>query len=167
MNKIRVFPDACLRQKSQKVLRFDENLRKLANALRAVMQAQKMGIGIAAPQIGVLQRVVIVDVRSRIPAAQEHLLINPEILSGAGETLSHEGCMSLPEYTGYLKRNTRVHVRFQTLEGQTREFTAEGIEAVCLQHELDHLEGKLFFDHVLALKTDMLPRHWGSRSRKK
>ena len=121
---------------------------------------QKMGIGIAAPQMGVPQQVIIVDVGKRSPGAKEHVLINPELVWHAGETLSHEGCMSLPEYTGYLKRFDKIRVCYQDIDGTTRELAAAGIEAICLQHEMDHLQGRLFFDHVLTLKTDMLPRHW-------
>ncbi len=119
-----------------------------------------MGIGIAAPQLGLGLRIAVVDVRARDPAAKLLILINPEIISHQGQKLSHEGCMSLPEYVGYLQRWETVKIQFQDPNGRLCIRECSGLEAVCVQHEVDHLDGKLFFDRVVAFKTDMLPRHW-------
>ena len=122
------------------------------------MVRQKMGVGIAAPQLGLNLRIAVVDVKTRIPDAERLVLINPEIVTHEGEQLSHEGCMSLPEYSGYLPRWAKVKVRYQNTLGQSRIKEAAGLEAVCIQHELDHLAGILFFDRVVQLKTGMKPR---------
>ncbi len=165
-SRIRVFPDSCLRKICTPVRSFDGELKELVMHLRQIMQNQKMGIGIAAPQIGVLRQVALVNVSVRVEKAQELVLINPVIRWMAGENLSHEGCMSLPEYTGYVQRAARVGIRYQDLSGNSVDYEAEGLEAVCIQHELDHLQGKLFFDRVVTLKTDMHPRHWKKKTRR-
>ena len=157
-SQIRLFPDPILRQVSAPVQVFDSNLSKLIKRLVAVMKKQASGIGIAAPQIGVGQRVAVVDVSARIPAAERLILVNPVILEMAEPIGSREGCMSLPEYTADLKRYQWIRVRWQDEAGRFHEKATQGIEAICIQHEVDHLEGKLFIDRVISLKTDMLPR---------
>jgi peptide deformylase len=122
------------------------------------MEAQPSGIGIAAPQIGILQQIAIVDVSDRVRAAKRLYLVNPRLLEAKDEILSREGCMSLPEYTAYLKRYNQVRVAWQDENGEHQEKAAIGIEAICIQHEIDHLQGMLFIDRVTALKTDMIPR---------
>jgi len=126
-----------------------------------------MGIGIAAPQIGISLQVAIVDIRPRVPEAREIILINPQILNREGETLSHEGCMSLPEYTGYVERAQKIVYQALTPDGKLVQSHSEGLEAICIQHEIDHLNGKLFFDRVVTLKTDMQPRHWKKKIRRR
>lgn len=166
-SSIRIFPDTILRQKCLPVHDFGPSLEGLVRKMRQIMKNQKMGIGIAAPQIGTAVQAALVDVSSRVAGAREHILINPVILEAEGVYLSHEGCMSLPEYTGYVERASRVRVRCQLLSGEFTEYTCEGLEAVCVQHELDHLQGKLFFDRVVTLKTDMQPRHWKKKRAKR
>ncbi len=123
-----------------------------------------MGVGIAAPQLGLSLKMAVVDVRARVPEAARLVLINPEIIAHAGEQLSHEGCMSLPEYSGYLHRWTKVTVRYQDILGTEHVKEALGLEAVCIQHEIDHLNGILFFDRVIQLKTGMRPRDLREKS---
>ena len=163
---IRVFPDPCLRQRCEPVRHFDRSLQQLIENLRKVMHQQKMGIGIAAPQIGVTQQVAIVDVSARVSGAKEIVLINPVLEKTGGETLSHEGCMSLPEYTGYVQRAESIRYRYQTLTGEGCTGESSGLEAICIQHEMDHLQGQLFFDRVTTLKTDMQPRHWKKKTKR-
>lgn len=162
--RIRLFPEPVLRKKCKPVQVFDQNLAHTIQTMLQTMRAQTMGIGIAAPQIGIDQQIVIVDVSSRISGAVCRIMINPRILVRKGEKISHEGCMSLPDYTGYLQRFEEVEVEYTDDHGRFVHYKATGIEAVCIQHELDHLEGKLFIDRVTSLKADMIPR---SAKRKK
>lgn len=156
--KIRLFPDPVLRAPSKPVTVFGKYLQNQIKALETAMRQQTSGIGIAAPQVGIALQLAIVDVSPRVPGARRHILINPEILEMQSPRLSREGCMSLPEYTANLKRYDAVKVRFQNLDGSWSVLTATGIEAVCIQHEIDHLTGILFLDRVTSLKSDMFPR---------
>ncbi|MBI3306228.1 MAG: peptide deformylase [Candidatus Omnitrophica bacterium] len=156
--KIRLFPDPILRKPAKAVTQFNKLLEKQIDDLAGAMKHQPSGIGIAAPQAGISLQLAIVDVSSRIPGATRHVLINPEILEIHTPRLSREGCMSLPEYTANLKRYDWIKIRFQDLDRRWIILTASGIEAVCIQHEIDHLQGKLFLDRVASLKTDMFPR---------
>lgn len=160
---IRIFPDPVLRKDADPVTDFGKKTRELAQRLHQVMKSQTHGIGIAAPQIGVSKRMAIVDVSSRVPGAQALTLINPEILDSSDEQPSREGCMSVPDYTGMLKRFFRIKVQWQDERGVLVQKVCVGIEAVCIQHELDHLCGKLFIDRVSSLKKDLIPRHFKGR----
>lgn len=155
---IRYFPDSILRRECQKVHRFDRALGKIVRDLRQTMHSQPHGIGIAAPQAGIGLQIALVDVSARVSGAQEWLLINPIIHQSWEEKISREGCMSLPDYTAYLKRFEHIHLAWQDLTGQPQEREFSGLEAVCIQHEVDHLQGKLFIDRVTSLKRDMIPR---------
>lgn len=166
-HSVRIFPDPCLRGLCEPVRVFDSALIALIATLRQTMRQQKMGVGIAAPQIGVLLQVALINVSGRIPGAKEIILINPELEKLEGEILSHEGCMSLPEYTGYVQRFQSLQYRTHDIEGRKIVKRSEGLEAVCVQHEIDHLKGKLFFDRVVTLKTDMQPRHWKKKVKRK
>ncbi len=161
--KIRLFPDGVLRKKSDTIRAFNHEVSRIFQVLEKTMESQASGIGIAAPQIGILKRLAVVDVSSRVPDAKRLYLVNPEILDTKNPVLSREGCMSLPEYTAPLKRFDWVRVRWQDPQGKLCEKTATGIEAICIQHEVDHLNGILFFDRVAALKTDMIPRRFSTR----
>lgn len=156
--KIRLFPDPILRKSSERIRRFGAPIRPLVRTLLETLVAQPSGIGIAAPQIGISERIAIVDVSARVPEAKRLILINPEILERRDEKISREGCMSIPDYTAHLKRYDRILVRWQDEEGRGRQKVCRGIEAVCIQHEVDHLDGVLFLDRVSSLRTDMFPR---------
>ena len=160
---IRIFPDPVLRKKAQPVTVFDRSLLKLAAALVRVMKSQPHGIGIAAPQIGVSKAVAVVDVSKREPQAERLILVNPEILERRDPEVRKEGCMSLPDYTAFLKRHRWIRFRFQDIRGEFHEKISTGIEAICVEHEVDHLSGVLFIDHVTCLKTDLLPRAQGKK----
>ena len=155
---IRLFPDPILRQKCLPVTAFDSNLRGMVTLLKKVLKQQSHGIGIAAPQIGLPIRLAIVDASKRDPVCSELILVNPKILRYEEEHRSREGCMSLPDYTAELKRYTRIQIQWQDETGTVHCKDSVGIEAVCLQHEIDHLNGKLFLDRVVCFKTDMIPR---------
>lgn len=160
---IRVFPDPVLRKTAERVSKFDKKNEDLVQKLIQIMKSQAHGIGIAAPQIGVLKQIAVVDVSARVPGSECLVLINPVILDADDVRPSREGCMSVPEYTGLLNRYFRVKLRWMDLNGQTKEKMSTGIEAVCIQHEIDHLNGMLFLDRVGSLKTDMIPRHLKGR----
>lgn len=155
---IRTFPDPILRKKTQTVNVFDRSLLKLVAALVRVMKGQPHGIGIAAPQIGVAKAVAIVDVSERDRNAGRLILVNPVILEKKEPEARKEGCMSFPNYTAFLKRHRWVRFRWQNERGEFLEKISTGIEAICVEHEVDHLNGILFIDHVTCLKTDLFPR---------
>ena len=155
---IRLFPDPVLRKTAEPVTVFDAKLKDLAQTLAKVMESQPLGIGIAAPQVGWSKQLAVVDVSARVPGAKRLFLVNPVVLEVWEEHIRREGCMSLPEYTAHLKRYSKVLVRWQDLEGTMHEETFEGLEAVCIQHEVDHLNGQLFIDRVSFLKRDLIPR---------
>jgi len=159
--EIRVFPDPILRKQCKKIIRFDATLRRIVEKLEVCLKHQHHGIGIAANQMGMLWQVAIVDVSSRISSASKLILLNPRILDQSVEVASREGCMSVPDYTGNLKRYDVVTVEWQDIDGSMRRGLFEGIEARCIQHEIDHLHGKLFFDRISFLKRDMIPRAKG------
>lgn len=155
---IRHFPDSVLRKICEPVSQFDEALENHIHDLVATMKHQAHGIGIAAPQIGIPKQIAVVDVSARVPGSQRLILINPSILELKEPRASREGCMSLPDYTANLKRYERVKLSWQSEKGVRHEKTFRGIEAVCIQHEVDHLNGVLFIDRVSSLKRDMIPR---------
>jgi peptide deformylase len=156
--QIRLFPDPVLRKPTELVTVFDGNLRGVIQSMDKVMRDQPSGIGIAAPQVGICKQIALVDVSSRVPSAKPLVLINPRILEMREERISREGCMSLPDYTGQLKRYNRIRVSYQDEQGNLHIKAFRDIEAICIQHEVDHLNGKLFIDHVASLKRDMIPR---------
>ncbi len=156
--QIRFFPDPVLRKKAARVHEFNAALEEIIRKLDAAMRAQTSGIGIAAPQIGNSLRIAIVDISRRLPGAEKLILVNPEIVKAWEKRLSREGCMSLPEYTAQLPRFDRVHLRWQDSAGRFREGVFGGLQAVCIQHEIDHLEGLLIIDRVVSLKRDLIPR---------
>ncbi len=158
-HRIKIFPDPCLRTPIPELQNVKHNkVAKTANILKAVMKSHKHGIGIAAPQIGVMIRLAVVDVSSRVSGAQCLVLVNPMILAQEHETLSREGCMSVPDYRGDIKRYRRIRLIWQDLMAESHDQWFEGIEAICIQHEVDHLDGKLFIDRVASLKRDLIPR---------
>lgn len=142
---------------------FGPALTKTVKDLVQTMKTQAHGIGIAAPQIGISQQIAIVDVSARVPEARRLVLINPEILELREEKASREGCMSLPDYMGNIKRYETTVIQWQDETGQYCRGEFRGIEAVCIQHEIDHLNGILFMDRVASLKRDMIPRERSSK----
>jgi peptide deformylase len=155
---ILLVPDPRLRARARPVGPVEAaQARDLAPRMLASMYAAP-GIGLAAPQVGVLLRLVVVDV-GKDEAPTPMVLVNPEIISASTETVTQEeGCLSLPGQFAEVTRSARVRLRYQDLDGQRREAEAEGLLAICLQHELDHLDGVLFVDHLSPLKRNMLLR---------
>jgi peptide deformylase len=143
------FPDPRLRTKAQPVEQVDDALRKLIDDMFETMYAAP-GIGLAATQVNVHKRVVVIDVSEQ--RNQRLALINPELISHSGMEETEEGCLSVPGIYEKVKRADRIRVRALDRDGKQIEFDADGLLAVCIQHEMDHLEGKLFVDYLSELK---------------
>ena len=148
-------PDPRLRQKAQPVTRFDAALQRLIDDMFETMYAAP-GVGLAATQVGVAQRVAVMDC-SRDDARREPLvMVNPEILEHDGPEDIDEGCLSVPGVSDTVKRFQRVKARALDRQGQLFEIEAEGLLAQCIQHEIDHLDGKLYIDRLSSLKRERL-----------
>jgi peptide deformylase len=164
---IRIVPDPVLRRPARPVTPADmDQVRALVPGMFAAMYGAP-GIGLAAPQVGVGLRLVTMDL---MPDDQrdQMVLINPEIVSASTETETREeGCLSLPGQYADVTRPARVRVRYTDLDGARREIEADGLLSVCLQHEIDHLDGVLFVDHLSALKRNMLLRRLAKEQRQK
>lgn len=161
--EIRVYPDPVLKQVAVCVISPDPGVAELIQDLVDTMRAAGHSVGVAAPQIGDLRRVVVVDVSSSKLGQQQpnHGLlemVNPRIIEHGGSRVFREGCMSVPEYTGNVTRAERIVVEFTDRAGHRRVIESHGFEAVAIQHELDHLDGLLFLDRVSSLKTDVFRR---------
>lgn len=154
-------PDERLKQESQPVEQFDHELRAFIDDLEETRQAGPGAVGIAAPQVGHFQRIVIVDVSNMKKPVPNHgymVLVNPEITEWDGFEMGREGCLSIPDYTGNVIRATHIKLKAQDPEGNPLEYEMEGFEARAVQHELDHLDGMLFIDRVVSRRTDLFQR---------
>lgn len=150
------YPDPVLKTVSSEVTDFDQHLQVLLNDMAETMYAAN-GIGLAAPQVGVLKRITVVDISKDENALQE--FINPRILERSGKTSSEEGCLSIPDYRDVVHRDELLVVQAQDRNGKVFEIKAEGLLAICLQHEIDHLDGVLFVDRLSYLKRSLF-RNW-------
>ncbi|WP_159716573.1 peptide deformylase [Geminicoccus flavidas] len=149
-------PDPRLRQKAAPVQGIDSEVTALLEDMLETMYAAP-GIGLAAPQVGIGRRIVVLDVSPKEEERRPLRLINPEVVETGGEAVeAEEGCLSLPNQYAPVKRPERVRVRYLDEHGQEREIDADGLLARCLQHEIDHLDGVLFTDHLSRLKREML-----------
>jgi peptide deformylase len=161
-------PDKLLRSRSAPVERVDDELRRLMDDMLETMY-EAPGIGLAAVQVGVPRRVITVDVAQREDENAEPapmFLVNPEILWASDERATHEeGCLSIPEYYAEVERPASVRVRYLDRDGKLQEIEANSILAVCLQHEIDHLNGTLFIDHLSKLKRDMVIKKFTKQAR--
>jgi peptide deformylase len=151
--KILEFPDPRLRTRAVPVETVDDTLRTLIDDMFETMY-DAPGIGLAATQVDVHQRLLVADVSP--DKTEPHVLINPEILEKDGVTVTDEGCLSVPGYYEEVERARHIRVRFLDRHGEPREMEAEGLLAVCIQHEMDHLEGKLFVDYLSETKRQRI-----------
>ncbi len=151
------YPDPILKSVSEKVADIDAALISFVNDLVETMKASP-GVGLAAPQVGRLLRIITVDVTPRHPGAGLIVLLNPEIVSANGDKVAREGCLSVPEYTANIKRAIDVTVKGLNTDGKEVEISSAGLEAVALQHEIDHLDGILFIDRIANMKRDLFRR---------
>lgn len=147
------FPDNRLRKKAAPVEIIDENCRSLAKDMLETMY-DSHGIGLAATQVNVQKRIVVIDLSSEKNEAI--CLINLEILSSEGTEESQEGCLSVPEYYDMVTRAEKIKYRYMDLNGDVIEDVADGLLAICIQHEIDHLDGKLFIDYLSPMKRQRL-----------
>ena len=145
------FPDPRLRTRAQPVTRFDTDLHRVIDDMLETMHAAP-GIGLAATQVDVHQRLIVIDLSAE--RNDPLVLINPEILSREGEIATEEGCLSVPGYFDEVKRAAKIRVRAQDRDGNVFERDCEEILAVCVQHEMDHIDGKLFVDYLSSLKRE-------------
>ena len=148
------FPHPILKKRSEAVSRIDEEVKKLIQDMRETM-VEAGGIGLAACQVGVSRRVIVLDVSPMDPQQSFFALINPEIISEEGEIDHEEGCLSVPDCLETVKRKEKVCVRGLSPEGIEMEIKGEGIFAIALQHEIDHINGILILDRVSRLKREI------------
>jgi peptide deformylase len=156
------YPHPVLKKLCHRVTTIDNAIHTLIRDLLDTMREGPGSVGVAAPQIGVTLRVCVVDVSaSRHGKDNNHgqlCMINPEITARSGTAVMREGCMSVPDYTGDVERATEITVRFDEPDGTERVIAATGFESVAIQHEMDHLDGILFLDRIVSLKTGLFRR---------
>ncbi|RYC09960.1 peptide deformylase [Ciceribacter ferrooxidans] len=162
-----ILPDPLLRQLSKPVERVDSDILKLADDMLETMY-DAPGIGLAAIQVGVARRLLVIDVSREDEEKRPLVFINPEILTSSDERSTYEeGCLSIPDYYAEVERPAKVTVRSIDREGKEQTTEAEGLLATCLQHEIDHLNGVLFIDHISRLKREMVIKKFTKAARGK
>ncbi len=157
LREILTFPSPELKKKSVDVANIDGRIDQLATDMVETMY-DAPGVGLAAPQVGVAERMIVLDVNTEEPGKDLLKLINPVVAEGRGSVLWEEGCLSVIDYTAEVKRSAEVLVRAWTVDQKEIEIEADGLLAVALQHEIDHLDGKLFIDRLSSLKRDLYKR---------
>ena len=154
--KILTIPDPLLRQISQPVTIVNSEVKNLMDDMLETMYAAP-GIGLAAVQIGILKRVIVIDLSKDVEKKEPLFIVNPEITFKSKELTSYEeGCLSIPDQFAEVKRPISCKINFLDYEGNKKEIDAEGLLATCIQHEIDHLNGVLFIDHLSKLKKDLI-----------
>ncbi len=149
-------PDPILRKKSETLEKVDNELRVLLDDMLETMYAAP-GIGLAAVQIGILKRLIVIDISKDKEKKNPLFLINPEIISRSKKTsIYEEGCLSLPGYFAEIERPAECQIKFIDYNGKKKELRADGLLSTCIQHEIDHLNGILFIDYLSKLKRDMI-----------
>jgi peptide deformylase len=165
LRPILILPDPSLRQICAPVAAVDDDLRKLMDDMVETMH-DAPGIGLAACQIGVMKRVVVIDLAKKDEPPQPRHFVNPEIVwSSEEKSVYEEGCLSIPEYYEEVERPASVRLRFLDRDGAAQEILAEGLLSTALQHELDHLNGVLFIDHISKLKRDRVTKKFIKQAR--
>jgi len=159
IREILTFPDPELKKKSQPVTVINDKTRELVRDMAETMY-DAPGVGLAAPQIGVHQRVVVIDVSGKDEFPQLIVAINPVIVHADGESYEEEGCLSVPKYAANVRRHARVVVKALNLEGEELTYKADELLAIAFQHEIDHLDGILFIDHISPLKREIFRRKY-------
>jgi peptide deformylase len=160
---VHTFPDPVLRRKTQPVTAFNAALKTLADNMLETMYAEG-GIGLAAIQVGQLLQLVVTDLlhgseeEGQPPQRDPRAWVNPRLLEAEGEVTTEEGCLSVPEFRAEVKRASKIRIAYQTLAGEQQEAVLEDVAAVCLQHEIDHLNGKLFIDRLPPVKRELIKK---------
>jgi peptide deformylase len=152
-----IWPDPVLKELAQPVDRVDDSIRRLLDDLAETMYAAD-GVGLAAPQVGVLKRALVIDTSPRQEGQTLVHLVNPEIVRTEGVTVYTEGCLSIPGEAEDVERAAKVWVRALGRDGKPFELECEGLLAIAVQHETDHLQGTLFVDHLSSLKRELIRR---------
>lgn len=160
---VRTYPDPVLRELATPVTEFNEDLELTLNNMAETMYHEN-GIGLAATQVAILKRMIVVDVSAERSSLMK--LINPEIIYQEGTIESEEGCLSVPDYRECVKRSEVIRVKYNNSKGENLEFEACDLLAICIQHEIDHLDGKLFIDHISRLKRDIFKRKYKKKTAK-
>ena len=156
LRNIVIEPDPILRKKSSKLENVDDHTRKLLDDMLQTMY-KAPGIGLAAVQIGILKRLIVIDISKKEEEKNPIFLINPEIKFKSKKTsLYEEGCLSLPGYFAEIERPSECNIEYVDYYGKKKELKAEGLLSTCIQHEIDHLNGVLFIDYLSKLKRDMI-----------
>ena len=155
LRTVLVYPDPALKVKARSVAKVDDGIRRLVKDMVETMYAEEC-VGLAAPQIGESKRILVVDTSSRQPGEKLRVFINPELVSAEGRTKYAEGCLSIPGENEEIERFGQVTVRALDEKGQPFELVAEGLLAIALQHEMDHLDGVLFVDRLSSLKRGLI-----------
>ena len=154
IRKIVQYPEPVLREKAKKITRFDEELRNLIDDMAETMY-DAPGVGLAAPQVAESIQLIVVDISVDEENQSYMVLINPKITEAEGKQTDEEGCLSVPELTSNVNRFKKISVEFQDIEGKEQQLETEDRFAVILQHEIDHLKGILFIDHLSSLKRNL------------
>lgn len=156
---ILTYPNPELKKKSVPVTIITDKIRELARDMAETMY-DAPGVGLAAPQIGVHQRVIVIDVSPKDEPSNLIVAINPEIVHAEGESYEEEGCLSVPKYAANVRRHAKVVVKALDPEGEEVTYQADGLLAIAFQHEIDHLDGALFVDHLSPLKKDIFRKKY-------
>ncbi len=164
MLDIIVYPDQRLRTKAEPIACVDDEIRRLIDEMAETMYAAP-GVGLAANQVGVLKRIAVLDIEYPDTEPNLIVLINPEIISGKEEITWEEGCLSFPEVREDISRAEHICVRALNRDGEPFEIEADGLLSVALQHEIDHLDGILFIDHLSFLKRQIIHRQFSKKKR--
>ena len=162
--EIRTYPDPILAQKAKPVEKFDESLRRLLEDMAETMYVAP-GVGLAAPQVGVSLRALVVDASPKVEDSPLIKLVNPVITLKEGKSVCEEGCLSVPEFTAEVTRAAKICVEGFDEYGKPVNITTDTFLATVLQHEIDHLEGVLFIDHIGRLRRDMVKRKLKKQAR--
>lgn len=155
VHEILVWPNPILKQKAQPVAKVDDSIRTLIKDMFESMYAAD-GVGLAAPQIGVLKNVIVLDTTPRQPESKPVAMVNPEILTLEGKCTYKEGCLSVPGEAEDVERAAVVTARYLDEDGNEKTITADGLLAIAIQHECDHLKGVMFVDHISTLKRELI-----------
>lgn len=155
VREILIWPDPVLKQKSRPVAKVDDSIRTLVKDMFETMYASE-GVGLAAPQVGVLQRVIVLDTTPAQPESRPLVMINPELIGLEGKTTYNEACLSIPGESEDVERAAVVTVKFLDVDGQEQTLRCDGLLAIAVQHETDHLNGIVYVDHVSTLKREFI-----------
>jgi peptide deformylase len=165
VRRIITIPDSVLRKQAKAIERVDDELRRLMDDMLATMY-DAPGIGLAAPQIGISRRLIVMDPAKEDAPSTPLMMVNPEILERSDELRLHEeGCLSIPDVTAEIERPARTRVSYLDRAGKQQEMELEGIWSTLVQHEIDHLNGVLFIDYLSRLKRDMVVRKFTKQKR--